>query len=273
MAISPSTRAAAPPTTPLPVPGPPVGDGQIQPAVDHGDQPRHQGHDGPHSPVTGADTTGGSAQSQPTDDHADQRQHSDRGGPESPGGQAVNRGGGWLGNVRGHQHGMHKPREHGGRSQGGENKSEGSFHSSPIIQQRMSSVLEKIDLPDQRRVILHHAVTPLTNIFRRAQVREESKVVNQMRLVVIPTIHRHSRPIRRSGMSHCFERLPKTPDTTKKLGRHADLAREYLNETALTEASISRDIANSQASSRRDRKYRARIARRNDAPTAGTDAP
>src|SRR6266508_5312332 len=93
----------------------------------------------------------------------------------------------------------------------GENKSEGSVHRisiSPIIQQRMSSVLEKIDLPDQRRVVLNHAFTPLTNIFRRAQVREESKVVNQMRLVVIPTIHRHSPPIWRSGPSHCFERLP-----------------------------------------------------------------
>src|SRR4029453_16649967 len=68
-----------------------------------------------------------------------------------------------------------------------------------------------------------------------------------MGLVVIATIHRHLRPIRYSGMAHCFERLPKTSDTTKKLGRHADLAREYLDETALTEASISRDIANSQA--------------------------
>jgi hypothetical protein len=111
----------------------------------------------------------------------------------------------------------------------------------------MSSVLEKIDLADQRRVILHHAITPLTNKFRRAQVREESKVVNQMRLIVIPTIHRHSSPIRHSGPSHCFERSPKTPDTTKQLGRHADLAREQLNEAALTEASISRDIANNQA--------------------------
>ena len=65
----------------------------------------------------------------------------------APGSQAVNRGGGWLGNVRGHQHGMHKPHEQGGCSQGGENKSEGSFHRfAPIIQQRMSSVLDKIDL-------------------------------------------------------------------------------------------------------------------------------
>jgi hypothetical protein len=150
--------------------------------------------------------------------------------------------------VRGHQHGMHKPTEQGGCSQGGENKKDGSFHRfSPIIKQRRSYVLEKIDLPDQRRVILHHAFTPLTNIFRRAQVREESKVVNQMRLVVIATIHRHLRPIRQSSLSHCFERLPETPDTTKQLGWHADLAREQLNEAALTEASISRDIANSQA--------------------------
>lgn len=111
----------------------------------------------------------------------------------------------------------------------------------------MSSVLEKIDLLDQRRVILYHAFTSLTNIFRRAQVREESKVVNQVRLVVIVTIHRYLRPIRHSGLSHCFERLPKTPDTTKQLGRHADLAREQLNEAALTEASIPRDTANSQA--------------------------
>src|SRR6266498_3143775 len=76
----------------------------------------------------GAAGTAGAGQSQPTDDHADQRQHNGRGGPESPGGQAVNRGGGWLRNVRGHQHGMHKPPEQGGCSQGGENKSEGSFH-------------------------------------------------------------------------------------------------------------------------------------------------
>ena len=67
-------------------------------------------------------------QSQPTDDHADQRQHIGRSGPESPGGHAVNRSGGWLGNVRGHQHGMHKPSEQGGCSQAGENKSESSFH-------------------------------------------------------------------------------------------------------------------------------------------------
>src|SRR4029453_14404239 len=68
-----------------------------------------------------------------------------------------------------------------------------------------------------------------------------------MGLVVIAQIHLHLRPIRYSGMAHCFERLPKTSDTTKKLGRHADLAREYLDETALTEASIARDIANRQA--------------------------
>src|ERR687893_1519835 len=111
----------------------------------------------------------------------------------------------------------------------------------------MRAVLEEIDLPDQGRVILHHAFTALTNIFRGGQVGEESKVVNQMRLVVIATIHRHLPPIRHRGLSHCFERLPKTPDTTKQLGRHADLAREQLNEAALTEASISRDIANSQA--------------------------
>jgi hypothetical protein len=40
----------------------------------------------------------------------------------------VNRRGGWLGNVRGHQHGMHKRREQGGCNQGGENKGKGSFH-------------------------------------------------------------------------------------------------------------------------------------------------
>ena len=48
-------------------------------------------------------------------------------------------------------------------------------------------------------------------------------------------------------MSHRFERLPKTPDTTKKLGRHADLAREQLNEAALTEAGISGDVSNRPA--------------------------
>src|SRR5262249_25907109 len=80
------------------------------------------------SPGGGTETTGGADQSQPTDDCADQRQHSDRGGPESPGGQAVDRGGGRLGNGCGHQHGLDKPPEQGGCSQGGENKSEDSFH-------------------------------------------------------------------------------------------------------------------------------------------------
>jgi hypothetical protein len=112
----------------------------------------------------------------------------------------------------------------------------------------MSSVLEKIDLPVQRRVISDRAFTPLTNKFRRAQMREESKVVNQMRLVVIPTLHRHSPPIWRAVSRTVSSACRKTPGTTKKLGRHADLACEYLNETPLTEASISRDIANSQAS-------------------------
>ncbi len=45
----------------------------------------------------------------------------------------------------------------------------------------MSSVLEKIDLPDERGMILHHAFAPLTNKFRRAQVREESKVAPEKR--------------------------------------------------------------------------------------------
>ena len=103
----------------------------------------------------------------------------------------------------------------------------------------MSYVLEKIDLTDQRCVILNHAFTPLTNIFRRAQVREEPKVVNQMRLVVVPAIHRHSSPIWRSGLAHGFERLLETQDTTKQLGRHVDLAHEHRNEAALTEASPS----------------------------------
>ena len=87
----------------------------------------------PSRPDVGAETTGGAGQSQPTDDHADQCQHSDRGGPESPGSQAVNRGGGWLGNMRGHQHGMHKPPEQGGCGHGGENNSEGSFHRFALL--------------------------------------------------------------------------------------------------------------------------------------------
>src|SRR5262245_41126477 len=126
-----------------------VGDGQIQPAIDRSDQPRHQGHDGSESPGGGTETTGGAGQSQPTDDRADQRQHSGRGGPESPGGQAVNRGGGRLGNARSHQHGMHKPPEQGGCSQGGENKSGGSFHGfSPTIQW---------ELRDDRRPAARHS--------------------------------------------------------------------------------------------------------------------
>ena len=60
----------------------------------------------------------------------DQRQHIDCGGPKSSGRQAVNRRGGWFGNVRCHEHGMHKPREQGGCGQAGEHNPEGSFHRS-----------------------------------------------------------------------------------------------------------------------------------------------
>jgi len=64
-----------------------------------------------------------------------------------------------------------------------EYKSDGSFHEfsrSPMIRPKMSFVLEIIDLPHQRHVILHHAFAPLTNVFRGAEVREEPEVVNQV---------------------------------------------------------------------------------------------
>ena len=57
----------------------------------------------------------------------------------SSGSQAVNRGGGWLGNVHGNQHGMHKPPEQGGCSQAGENNYDGSFHRSITLAPRMSN--------------------------------------------------------------------------------------------------------------------------------------
>src|SRR5262249_637281 len=89
--------------------------------------------------------------SQPTDDYADQRQQSNHGGPESPRGHAVNRGRGWLGNLGGHQHGMHKPPEQRGCSQGGENKNEGSFHRlSPFSKNGSVSVLER-SIPGRTR--------------------------------------------------------------------------------------------------------------------------
>jgi hypothetical protein len=132
-------------------------------------------------------------------------QQSDRSGPESPGRRAANCGGGVFGSVCGHEHRINKRHEHDNCSQGSEKKDEASFHRfSPIIQQRIGFVLEKIDLPDQRRVVLKHASTALTNKVRRAQVREGSEVVNQMRLVVIPAIHRHSPPVWHSLVPHCF---------------------------------------------------------------------
>ena len=55
----------------------------------------------------------------------DQRQHIDCGGPKSSGRQAVNRSGGWFGNVRCHEHGMHQPPEQDGCSQAGDNNYDG----------------------------------------------------------------------------------------------------------------------------------------------------
>jgi hypothetical protein len=99
-----------------------------QPTVDHGDEPRHKSDDGFESPGSGSRTIGWASQSQPTDAQADQRQHHDRGRPESPEGNAVNRSGGWLGNVRRHQDGVYKPTEQGGGSHGADHESEASFH-------------------------------------------------------------------------------------------------------------------------------------------------
>src|SRR4029077_9442391 len=81
------------------------GERQNQPTVDYGDEPRRKSDDGFESPGSGSQTTGWAGQSEPTDAQADQRQHYVRGRPESPEGHAVNRGGGWLGNVRRHQDG------------------------------------------------------------------------------------------------------------------------------------------------------------------------
>ena len=67
--------------------------GASQPTEVHADQPKHQGHDGPGSPVPGADTTGGAGQSQPTDDQADQPHHGGHVGLESSGGHGVTTGG------------------------------------------------------------------------------------------------------------------------------------------------------------------------------------
>ncbi len=104
------------------------GECQNQPTVDHGDEPRHKSDDGFESPESGSQTIAAAGQSQPTAAHAGQRQHNDHGRPESPEGHAVNRGGGWLGNVRRHQDGVYKPAEQGGGSHGADHESEASFH-------------------------------------------------------------------------------------------------------------------------------------------------
>jgi hypothetical protein len=108
--------------------------------------------------------------------------------------------------------------------------------------------LEKIDLPGQRHVMLHHAFAPLTDIFCGAEVREESKVVNQMRLVVIAAIHGHSPPIWRDSALHRLKGSLKTLHATEQLWQHPDFPCEQLNESALTQTRISHDIANCQVS-------------------------
>src|SRR5262249_7930695 len=110
------------------------GDAQIQPAVHYGNQTRQKAHASTHLDMIGAVRDGGSAQSLPTGHYADERQQGDDGGPKSPGSQTANRGGGWPGKVRSHQHGVHERAEQGGCGDGLENKREGSFHGfSPIL--------------------------------------------------------------------------------------------------------------------------------------------
>src|ERR1041384_5889085 len=137
MATSASTRATAPPTTPLPVPGPPLAIAKFSAPLITAISPAASATTAPvlplPAPIRPAERARASPPTtNPARAHAGQRQHGGHGGPESPGCQAVNRGGGWLRKMRGHQHSMHKTSEKGGYSQGAENKKEGSLHRISI---------------------------------------------------------------------------------------------------------------------------------------------
>ena len=54
------------------------------------------------------------------------------------------------------------------------------FQCRPLSNSECYSYWKKLTLLDHRHVVLHHAIAPLANIFRRAKVCKELKVMNQM---------------------------------------------------------------------------------------------
>jgi hypothetical protein len=99
-------------------------------------------------------------------------------------------------------------------------------------------------LPGHRNVVYQNALTALTMIFSGTEPRKLLKVMDQMRRIEIPARRCNVNPIWRGGFSDKFERPLKPLHAAKQLRPHADLIRERLAETPLTEPDMLSDLAN-----------------------------
>src|SRR5262249_44825149 len=108
----------------------------------------------------------------------------------------------------------------------------------------MSSVLEKIDLPDPRDVVEEDVFAPLVQISHGAETGELPEVADQVRLVEEPAGHG---PPRRLG-SRAVPPHPPPPrnraQAAVQLRRQADLGREERDEPPLAEADPPGEVAN-----------------------------
>src|SRR5690349_16567956 len=114
------------------------------------------------------------------------------------------------------EHDIYKPGEDSNRSHGGEKKHEGSFHNWPIIQRRIMSVLEKIDLFGNWSV-RQKMLAALTDELSGVETRENLEVMNEVRLVEVTAHCCDIRPVRGRTASCHISRALKTLHTSELL--------------------------------------------------------
>src|SRR5262245_59372482 len=108
----------------------------------------------------------------------------------------------------------------------------------------MSSVLDKIDLPDPRDVVEQDVFAPLLQISHGAETGELPEVADQVRLIEKPAGHGNRRPVRLRDLPHQLPRSLKPAHAAIQLRRQADLGREELDEPPLAEADPPGEVAN-----------------------------
>ena len=107
----------------------------------------------------------------------------------------------------------------------------------PIVQWRMMSVLEKIDLSDNRS-LRQKTLAALADEFSGAEAGEDLEVMNEVRLIEVAARCCNIRPVWRRTPLTQFSRVLKTLHTSELLWCDTDLFREDVDKMALAQPKL-----------------------------------